>query len=119
MPAGKHKPPAGAGYSGEPHIFVSADTRQKASFVKGVTYMFNYQLPTTNNLVAKLAHFVIVSKYLRAYKAPVNCLLSTGNLFVNNYLRTYGEKMCLHYPTTSENQRRQSVNSNIGLVNAK
>ncbi len=32
--------------------------------------MFNYQLPTTNNLVVKLAHFVIASKYLRAYKAP-------------------------------------------------
>ncbi len=32
--------------------------------------MFNYQLPTTNNLVVKLAHFIIASKYLRAYKAP-------------------------------------------------
>ena len=26
----KHKPPAGDRYNGEPHVFVSADTRQKA-----------------------------------------------------------------------------------------
>ncbi len=33
MPDGPHKPPVGDRYSGEPHVFVSADTRQKASFV--------------------------------------------------------------------------------------
>jgi hypothetical protein len=33
LPEGKRKPPVGDRYSGEPHVFVSADTRQKASFV--------------------------------------------------------------------------------------
>ncbi len=33
LPASKHKPPAVDRYSGEPHVFVSADTHQKASFV--------------------------------------------------------------------------------------
>jgi len=32
LPAGKHKPPLGDRYSGEPHVFVSANTRQKTSF---------------------------------------------------------------------------------------
>ena len=36
LPAGKHKPPVGAGYSGEPHVFVSADTRRKSSFVNSL-----------------------------------------------------------------------------------
>jgi hypothetical protein len=35
--------------------------------------MFNYQLPTTNNLVAKLAHFT--AKYLPAYKAAATYVL--------------------------------------------
>jgi len=34
LPAGKYKPPDGDRYSGEPHVFVSADTRQKSSFAK-------------------------------------------------------------------------------------
>jgi len=32
LPAGKHKPPLSGRYSGEPHVFVSADTRQKAFY---------------------------------------------------------------------------------------
>jgi hypothetical protein len=35
LPAGKRKPPVGAGYSGEPHVFVSADTHQKALLLNG------------------------------------------------------------------------------------
>ena len=34
MPESKHKSPLGDRYSGEPHVFVSADTRQKALSVK-------------------------------------------------------------------------------------
>ena len=34
LPKDKHKPPAGDRYSGEPHVFVSADTHQKALSVK-------------------------------------------------------------------------------------
>jgi len=34
LPAGKRKPPAGDGLRGEPHVFVSADTRRKSSFGK-------------------------------------------------------------------------------------
>ena len=34
LPDGKYKPPVGERYSGEPHVFVSADTCQKALSVK-------------------------------------------------------------------------------------
>ena len=35
LPAGKHNPPVGESFSGEPQVFVSADTRPKSSLLNG------------------------------------------------------------------------------------
>ncbi len=58
-------PPVGARYSGEPHVFVSADTRQKASFVNSLGAKRKTLRGITN-------HEHRESSYLRAYKAPLH-----------------------------------------------